>query len=398
MTSPNPDSLFPGPLPKGLTEADLLDWVEQSLPTRRLAEVHAALRTNPPLAARLEEMRVDRAAVAAIGLSTAPATLMDAVEQALERHLLVGLSSGEPLSDRPPVSIFTPSRRDPFRLGSFRGDAVGRRLALAATLLLVAGGATIVAVLAMRLAATSTPPTFPIAINTPDDSTKGLKGPAETGEAHPVIDGSPVELAEAPVIDSDAALRTEALADAGPAEPTISLARAVELAREGRLVVRIRSGDVDRTLLRFGRMADRPRQAWRLTEDAPTAIVAGLQTEPPRLVDPRIEPVILSDWSGIPGLDTPMFPFPAMAPPRFEIERVIPTVFLAQVRTDEASLRGMIAALNATSIHSAALEESPTPLAMPAPSLDADAILWWTQAPQGWRPWAQVPVVVAAEK
>jgi hypothetical protein len=179
--------------------------------------------------------------------------------------------------------------------------------------------------------------------------------------------------------------------------PTMTLARAADLAREGRLVIRVRSSELDRTLLRLGRMTREPRSAWRLGEDAPGPVVAGLQSEQPRMVDPAIEPLTYF-WTdpGLPG--SPLIPIPGIELPRVEPQRVLPTVFLAQVRADDTSLKGLLAALDATTAHSAIFEETAAPIAGAPPSLDPDAVLWWKLDPGAWRPWAAVPVVVERRK
>lgn len=385
----HPDAAPFGPLPGGLNESELLDWVEQRPSAGRAGGVEAAIRAHPALAARLEEMRVDRAAMATLGDEPAPAGLLDSVERALERRMLVGLAAGQPLSDDPPVSIFRPARRDPFLIGPVRGDAVGRRLALAAAVLLVLGGAGVLGVLAMRLAPTATPP-----IEIADNSTPPQ--PAGEGPAAPMT-GADQATRLATTAGSEPSTElvpNEVPTVEAPASPGMTLARAADLARQGRLIIRVRSVDMDRTLLRLGRIADRPRFAWRLGEDAPSAVIASLQTDAPRMVDPALEPAVAS-WAGIEDMSSPLFPIAPIVIPRIEVQRVIPTVFLAEVRADEDALRGLLAALDATTMHTATFEEAPKPVVASGPALEPEAVLWWTLEPSAWRPWVGVPVVVA---
>lgn len=388
----NPDPGPFGPLPAGLTEADLLDWVEQRLPAGRAGAIEIAIRANPSIASRLEEMRVDRAAVASLPELPAPTALLDAVERTLERQMLVGLATGDALTDLPPVSLVRPPRRSRWSIGPIRGDAIGRHLALAAAVALVVGGAGLLGILALQLTGRSTLP-----VQTASGTSKSNADPAV-----PTPTDSPTVLNQGTEIATTAGSEQPPAESVVPAEPeaitpAMTLARAVDLAREGRLIVRVRSSDLSRTLLRFGRIAGEPRNAWRLGEDAPGQVVAGLQTEPPRMIDPAIEPT-LADWvdPGLPG--SPLFPIPTVVIPRVEVQRIIPTVFLAQVRDDDDSLKGLLAALDATTIHSAIFEEAAAPIPVTPPALDADAMLWWTLDPSGWRPWTSVPVVVEQRK
>src|SRR5579862_6004566 len=126
-------------------EADLLAWIEgEPLPRDREQAVARALGEDRTLARRLEAMRADRTALKSIGPVAAPVGLMSAVETALqpvlERQMLLGLREGEPVADRLPISIVQPVKRSIMQ--AFFADRVGRRLAAAAAVLLMVGGAT----------------------------------------------------------------------------------------------------------------------------------------------------------------------------------------------------------------------------------------------------------------
>ena len=101
-------------------EADLLDVIEgRPLAPAARARVEACLREDPQLAAQVASMRADRAMIAA-GLPAAPAGLLEAVEQALEREALLGLARSEARVAAPiPVQ-----RIEPIRVGGRLSETI----------------------------------------------------------------------------------------------------------------------------------------------------------------------------------------------------------------------------------------------------------------------------------
>ena len=131
--------------PRPPDEADFLAWVEgEALPRDREAAVSRAIGADPALGRRLSSMRADRMALKSLAQVAAPASLMAGVEAALqpvlERQMLLGLRDGEEVADHPPISIVRPVKRSIMQ--TFFADRMGRRLAVAAGLLLMVGGAT----------------------------------------------------------------------------------------------------------------------------------------------------------------------------------------------------------------------------------------------------------------
>lgn len=125
-------------LPAGLTEADLLDALEGApMLADRRALVEAALRGDARLAAAMNAMRADRAALAALDAGVrAPDGLLVQVEAQLEREALAALAAPAGVGSLR-VSSVTIKRPNPIRVLLER--ALVRRLALAASLLLAIG-------------------------------------------------------------------------------------------------------------------------------------------------------------------------------------------------------------------------------------------------------------------
>ncbi len=125
-------------LPAGLTEADLLDALEGApMLADRRAMVEAALRSDARLAATMDSMRADRAALAALDAGVrAPDGLLVQVEAQLEREALAALAAPAGVGSLR-VSSVTIERPNPIR--ALLERALVRRLALAAILLLAIG-------------------------------------------------------------------------------------------------------------------------------------------------------------------------------------------------------------------------------------------------------------------
>lgn len=112
-----------------------------TLSPARMAEIERALSSDPAWVSMVRAMKRDRAGLRALAEPTCPPGVIDAVEQVMERRMLVGLSAGIPLDrDEPPVVIVRDRSAKPGWVRLFTQDQTGRRLALAAGLLLVVGG------------------------------------------------------------------------------------------------------------------------------------------------------------------------------------------------------------------------------------------------------------------
>jgi hypothetical protein len=132
---------FPA-VPPGVDELELLALMEgEALSPTRLAEIEQALAAVPGWPEAIRAMKRDRAGLRSLVEPACPPGVIEAVEQVIERRMLIGLSAGVPLErESPPVVVLRHPSRGPSWWRIFSQDATGRRLAMAAGLLLTVGG------------------------------------------------------------------------------------------------------------------------------------------------------------------------------------------------------------------------------------------------------------------
>lgn len=398
MTNTNPN------LPAGLQESDLLALVEgEALPRERAAAVSKALAANPACARLVEAMRRDRAAMRAMGEAQAPAGLMDSVEaavqQVLERQMLVGLGEGESVSDELPVSIVMPRRSPWLAHGS------GRRMAIAAGLLLVVGGGVYTA---MTLVAPVKPGTTgPLASNpssAPVAPAPKVENPA-LPRPEPML-ASNTQKPAAPDKINDEPKTTVASAEVIPLDPTkldsmygppeagpIDAAQAVALAAEHRLIIRVTPPNtrIDQVT---DRLANAKKPGWQYGGEATTTLASAVDPESGREIQRPLErPSVPAYASGHDGQGAELNP-PIAPRAQPELPKPVGTVYLVNTRLDEASLEGVcntLREMGADVVFGEAAEPLPidaAPLAAPA------AVVWWGNGPGGWARWGSVPVAI----
>jgi hypothetical protein len=179
--------------------------------------------------------------------------------------------------------------------------------------------------------------------------------------------------------------------------PAISIAEALDLLGERRLMIRVHTLDASDTLVRLHAVAaespDERRGAWALTGRVPEAVLAAIGDVPTTTTDaptthenPR--PIIADDDPVTPAHEAellPPAPLPAQASP----------ILLAEVRPDEAALSELMGRLGrgaVTHIELVALDE-----ALPErdlPPMTREHVLWWVRPVSEWAPRVRVPVVV----
>lgn len=381
----------PIPVPPGLGEADLLAWVEgEPLPRDTAAAVARALDADPALARLLGAMKRDRAAVRALPDEAAPdglaASAQAMLEPALERRMLLGLESSAPVNGTP-VSIVQPSRRSILEVVFM--DRIGRRFAAAAALLLVAGGTTWVLTGAFNrgglprgpeIAAADTAKELapPPVTKTEDLTQLAMEVPTPPNPADELLEYGP----PAPAMT---------LAAAPAAPPAMPVARALELARENRLVIRVTAASFPESTAWMEGLAARarPESAWRVNASPSPAVMASLTR--------RQEPIAVTGGPDVRELaasrSASEFVTPGVVPPAPVAAPRERRVFSVDSRLDESALESMLATL-AEGGQAAEFVEAAEPLPAGAPAMTPASMLWWTQPPACWAPWGSVPVVV----
>lgn len=245
-------------------QAELLALIDGELDEGTERAVLARWASQPRLAATIAALVRDRAVLRGVGDVAAPAGLLDGVETYLEREALAGLSEGRVISPLPRVEA-------PGRGWLFGGSR--RWVSIAAGVALLAGGTmylTWMGWMATRHSRTdrgylATLPTRP-----QSPSVDGGTGDARGGElakadaAHDAVSSAGAPSSVAPAAPANAHVESGAVAAAsqgearavdgtvigsgaevgGPAAgAAIDAAKAFELAREGRLAIRVIASD-----------------------------------------------------------------------------------------------------------------------------------------------------------
>ncbi len=413
----------------GISEQLLIDLIEdQPIAEADRARIGAALLADPALSRMVAEMRADRVGLVELGHIKAPAGLLDGVEAMLERQALLGLATSE-VSAVPasiPISQYQPAANRTDRAVTVR--RIGYGLALAAGLAIVAT----VSFWAVRKPAspvvrditrengkkaapnvnpnTVTPAIVPggsndsIAINNaaPVDTINptieiATPGPTNVGKTDPEV--NPVD----PV---------PTIAEATPVKLPFGmpLDRALDLAREGRLLVRVKAKSIDAATTQLDRMKDRSASAagsgGRLIAlAAPQAAeLAGVVR---REHDRAIEIArALTPFSPVPPFfanqnGTPN-PFANRDPHAFSPKPATtvidaapalgPSAYALDVPADERALRRLLKRLPAGGDIAVELTEVTSEIVLAVPP-DASTILWWTSTGT-WTGTLSVPVVV----
>ena len=386
-------------------EGDLLAWIEgETLAAGRAAAVARALSRDPALAARAERMKADRLSMRALGDVRCPTGLVEAVSRAvestLERRMLLGLEREAPVEALPRATTVRVRRPSPVWAVFAHRSTWG--LAAAAAFLLIVGGGVYWAII-------QAPPgiTGPIARGpeTPEPIT--LKGTEEADGASlaraPVVEATTTE--EAQPAESGSTLASADVPAAPPPAPDSStpvremaLATALELAREGRLVVVVEARTPGEATKRIDALAARGSgggtSSWRVMPEVPSAIAAMITTG---TVAPAVvrregsydQPIVAGVRHAV-----PFRPYFIQVPGPAPIVREADRVYLAESRLDEAALGSMLATLAAGDGWEARFQAAPEAVADTCDVLTPSSVFWWAQPPSGWVEWAAVPVVV----
>ncbi len=394
-------------------ELELLALIEGDLTP---AQEHAAIlrwQHRPEVLAFLEHAVGDRLALGSAPETSVPPGLLNAVEAVLERDALVadeddqagaefstGIEHGTLVSARPPE----------VRLGAARGGwTIGARYAaMAATLLLAVGSAAYIMRANTRPA--SVPAAAPpgaerdLAQNAPSESSSGSQI-AMKSAANEAAQPLPDEIArgEHPRTDHTAIdAAPTLLATASAADGEMTTERAIELARAGRLMVRVVTGSVDRTLAKVRDGSDR-----RLADVVSCVDTAPADASQIASAAETLRPLAGRDTSMDLAQESPTafagdhFPADASEAPRsvrparsegFKHHESRRAVARVDLQLSPQAIESLRAALETRGSAVVQLVELPEPMAASA-TFDPDQALWWTQPPSAWAPRVGVPVV-----
>lgn len=376
-SDPNHDRPFD--LPAGLTEADVLEWVEADARTRSAAapgsslhRVTQAIATDAHLGPMLEAMRIDRAALGSLETPAPPDWVARAVLEEHERQALLALSDMASIGPRAAQRGYDD---DSFSISAMPGW-FKPAMAVAAVLALAFGAWQLIPLvlpsptpIAGPELATNDPVDPDVAPATPEHIDQGTTAIAEVPETLSIPTPSVIEPSAAEILAARLDMPVE---------------RALELALAGRLMVVVAVDEADSA------------------RDAAAAIAAHAVAPTWRLEDAEVELVAamaLPDHARLADLDG-IGEGPVSATghgPLGQIEFVMasaPTVFLAQASASPEALLGMLDGLArlGTEVRLVPLDERlPGTGEMPAPAIES-SLLWWDGDPAAWQPWAAIPV------
>jgi hypothetical protein len=378
----------------GLDEATLLGLIEGTLDAQ--AEAAALAGLSGAQRARVVAMRRDRARVAALPEPSVPSGMVERAMAASQREALNGLRLVGERESEIPVSRVVPVRRVWWK-------SRGAGLAAAASLGLVAG----VVVLSMP----SKPPTtgVDVAVGTPDTTTietAPIANPISTFATTPKPDGGGIGDAATDETNETNPVVTTLLANAEPVRVPMAPAsarggeadRALALAREGRLVIRVTpksQAGLDRRVEAFASRSER-QSLWRASTELPQTVATALASAPPtpdatpESARPAPDLIIAAGHAEAPG--------GLLFKPRADLAVTLPpapgdVVTLARVTPTAEGLASLSRTL-ADQVGAITYEALPVRLDTPTAEATIDSALWWTGTPRRWAAWAAVPVII----
>lgn len=392
--------------PSPISESELLDWIDGKLSDGECNRL-AAASGRIGLQIRIDQMKANRRALASLPEVEAPAALMDRVIAALERETLIGLSDGPPVSDSLPISN-VPSRRSHTRWWSHSRV----QFAMAAGLMLIAGGAAYWGVIL------SGDHSKPLAFGGGDLAINADSNPSNVlDESTSSLAMSELATPDAPqafaAVSADAANSETGLGESSTPsfarskardessffviEPTAGKVvtddvRALALAREGRLVMRVVASNI-RALPQVTSLAmsESSLRDWRLSDVVPAATVAMIM---PRNIPFGLsagEPILASAEAVSLIGPRAMFSWPAA----YAVDRAskVRGTYIAELPGKQSVLNAVRSVFADKLDASVVFEELAEPIATPG-AVDSDSALWWTKPSSAWVPSVQIPVVI----
>lgn len=377
------------PLPPTLTEELICDLVEGLLPASEAERVRRALAQSPQWSRRVAQMESHRRVLALIPDEPPPTDLLDRVQAALERDALLSLSHDE--RNTPSIVVMQPAR-DGGVLARL-APRLWRPLAVAAGIALLALGGIY---WARNLSRHGASPAPVVLHPTPDEHATAIAMADPSAEP-------PVITPEAPAEDAPTGM---SLAEAEPTRPDLTPGRALALAREGRLLVRViaeKASAAESAIAAIASLRGDPVRGLTVEREVPAEVLAAVSQPRPVVVGPasrqRPEAALASE--------RPITPFDplALVPPGvlspwlpIELPPALGRTFVLELPGTPASLDAMHRALGARLGRQVRIvyEELTAP-AVPAP-VDAASLLWWTGPASTWAPRLAVPLVVEHQR
>lgn len=405
-------------LPDHITEAEVLALIEgdmASLPPDRRDIVREAVAGDPYLSRVVGEIRADASVVISMSRVSAPSSVRARVIEDLQRPRASQVIR-EPEGGEIPVSSVVMTRDGLWK--RFIANAPVRRLAAAAGLVLTAGLGVVLIMQAVRLGQDHA---SSIALNNPSRPVQPSRMNEDlTAPSQPEIAvATDAGIAESPVaplaVDDGGATPIAATTNDRPVmaddsldalDPIVALtpAEAVELARAGQLVIRVRAlseleahADIEKFAVQTAKELQwRPLEPWELpqvtlalrerpytpmplaSEKEPTRARDAMAKKPPSVVDlPQVAP------SG-----TAADIAEALKQADFR------PIYTVEMDENERDLVALLQRLSKRRSHVAEFVALEKPLPTLIPSAEPAAVLWWTHRPSEWTRRICVPIVL----
>lgn len=402
------------PIPANLDEADLLALIEGE-PVANPRALRAAIEAHPAFGRMLVEMRGDRATLRAVDAGStisAPASILEGLEARLEREALAGIARAEPTVTSLPISSVVVTR--PGRFQPLLGSRSARRYAMAAGLVIVGGVSLLMVKGGLNSGWWTNQPDRPVAIldtdpmprdddaRRPDPSPRalaaasgaaGVDAPFLTNMEHGTLAGSMVSRPEDAPTFNDLSPGAPSLAS----EP-MTLARAAELARDGRLVIRVRAdaGGAQAAVDGVRGLSQRSGKEvkWRVMETAPSIVSAlaakapSTRSQPGAAAD-RERPIAGSEGNPV----SPALPAGSPGVRTVSLSSEFRPLYSVELDGTEKNLESLLKNLDkgdALLVEFVELGEG----VAPSPGLDPASMLWWGRKPGEWVKRVAVPIVL----
>ena len=367
---------LPNPLPHGITEADLIDLADGVLARDREDVVLGALKSDPRLGLLAKQFRADRELVAGLGEVRAPAGLAEGIEARLEAAALRDLASASRDVPRP-IPISQVERREPSVLRLLMESAWPRRLAVAASLAIVAGLGTLGVRELMRKPA--------IAFSPPPNDYR-----------YPPTPPPPFEVVTKPAVETEPTPTPTIIAAKPITEPAgMTDARAAMLASEGRLAITLSTSIAAPAIKRLDALTHARDTGWRTIalESVPTQYAALLtptaDTRPAPTRPDTPDPATIVGDHGTPA------PIVAPTPTLPPLHAVVKALYTVDLAPGEKSLAALVRSITESLPEGVTLSLRELPQSIAAPvAVDPDSVLWWNSPVGKWSRRASVPIVV----
>lgn len=378
----------------------MVDWIDGNLSEAEIAKL-AEASGRGDIRQRVQQLQRNRSLLASVRVEAPPADLHDRVLAALERDSLIGVSaeqwaqvedSARPIATLPQDRFANESQQSVSR----NWWNAAPSLAMAASILLLVGGGVLLypTIRSAMSPAPLVPNTLPGNGSLASNSGTGNVGDAQS------MSGTVAAMPGATA--NDAGPAGSALATAGvgapsaqstqPAQP-IDMARALELAREGRLIVRVIAKDTA-SLARVETAATNPQSklGWRLSRDVPSSVVAMMM--PPVAGEPMMASASVRDrTASLLGAFAGPGAALSLPNPQQIAQNKVRGTYVLDVQQSSAGFSQALDMMSKGLSATIQFEQSAEPMPLHRGVKPSD-VMWWNHPSNQWTDRVAVPVIV----